>query len=126
MKKENEIRAVSHMALVITVMVFSLVLTILNLSLGWERWTIPLFIVAAIVCPIFHITGRLSDEGRIYLYSAVFMVELFYYSVNVDTVYDSSPVFCLALVIFAMTQETVLTWICMIIAGVSTVWIIMA
>ncbi|MCR5399843.1 MAG: response regulator [Lachnospiraceae bacterium] len=123
MQKDNEIRAVSHLALVITIIVFSFVLIILNISLGWEKWTIPLFLVAAMVCPILHITRKLSDMGRIYVYSAVFLVELFYYSVNVETIYDSTAVFAVALVIFAMTQEFVLSMLCMIVACVGDLWL---
>ena len=47
MQKENEIRIMSHLALVITVSLFSVVLIAFNLALGWERWMILLCVVAA-------------------------------------------------------------------------------
>ena len=122
MQKENEIRIMSHLALVITVSLFSVVLIAFNLALGWERWMILLCVVAAFTCPILHITHIMSDKGRIYLYSAIFFIELFYYSVNITTIYDSTPVYIVALVVLAMTQEIALTWICIGVAYIGMIW----
>ncbi len=118
----NEIRTVSHVALVLTTTIFSVVLISLNMLLGWEHWTIPICAVSAIGCLVLHINNTLPERARIYIYSMVLMIEMFYYSVNVETLYDCTPVVVLALVIFVMTQEKSLTRWCMAVGYLGMIW----
>ena len=115
-KKENELRALAHLAMVITVIGFSAVLILLNVMLGWEKWTIPLCVVAGVGCFFMHVLHRPLERQRIYIYSIILMVQMFYYSVNVDTLFDSTPVIAVCIILISMTQESVLTAAC-IIAG---------
>ncbi len=107
--KENELRALSHLAMVITVIGFSAVLILLNMMMGWEKWTIPLCVVAGLGCFFMHVLHRPLERQRIFIYSIILMVEMFYYSVNVDTLYDCTPVIAVVIVLVCMTQESVLT-----------------
>ncbi len=108
-QKENELRALAHLAMVITVIGFSAVLILLNVMLGWEKWTIPLCVVAGLGCFFMHVLHRPLERQRIFIYSIILMVEMFYYSVNVDTLFDSTPVVAVVIVLVCMTQEPVLT-----------------
>ena len=108
-QKENEVRTLAHLAMVITVIGFSAVLILLNVALGWEKWTIPLCAVAALACFFMHVLHRPMERQRLIIYSVILMVEMFYYSVNVETLYDSTPVIAVCIVLVCMTQETVLT-----------------
>ena len=111
-KRGNEIREQAHIVFVITVTAFSLILILLNVLLGWEKWTIPLCVVAILACITMHITHSPQEHLRIYIYAIIFMIEIFYYSVNVDTIYDSTPVIVIAIILTSMTRERILTWIC--------------
>ena len=95
-KRGNEIREQAHIVFVITVTAFSLILILLNVLLGWEKWTIPLCVVAILACITMHITHSPQEHLRIYIYAIIFMIEIFFYSVNVDTIYDSTPVIVIA------------------------------
>ncbi len=108
-QKENELRALSHLAMVIVVIGFSAVLIVLNMMMGWEKWTIPLCMAAGLGCFFMHVLHRPPERQRIFIYSIILMVEMFYYSVNVDTLYDSTPVIAVVIVLVSMTQESVLT-----------------
>ncbi len=113
-QKENELRALAHLAMVITAIGFSAVLILLNVTLGWEKWTIPLCAVAGAGCFFMHVLHRPLERQRIFIYSIILMVEMFYYSVNVDTLFDSTPVIAVCIILIAMTQESVLTAACII------------
>ena len=107
MKQTNvndDIRELSHIALVVVIMGFSVLMIILNFLLDWERWTIPLSVTAFVGCPVMHVTGKPDEKLRLNIYAVVLLVEMFYYSCNVETVFDSTPVVIVALVLLAMTQ----------------------
>ena len=113
--RENEIRALSHIMLVITITVFTAVLSVLNVLLDWEKWTLPVFGSAVILSLFMHIIQKPEEKARLYIYGIIFIVEIFYYAVNIDTVYDSTPVIVLALIIFALTQERMLSRACFVV-----------
>ena len=114
--KENrgyEIRVASHIALVMAVTLFSLILIVLDLYRGWDRWTIPLFIAMMIICPAIHIFGVMEERRRLYIYSIFLFFDLFFYTMHVASLYDVVPVLMFAFALIAMTQETRLVIICM-------------
>ena len=87
--KENrgyEIRVVSHIVLVMAVTLFSLILIVLDLYRGWDRWTIPLFIAVMIICPAIHIFGVMEERRRLYIYSIILFSDLFFYTMHVEVV----------------------------------------
>ena len=47
-KDRNELRVLSHLMMVITIIGFSIILLIMNFLLGWDKWTIPLFVFAMV------------------------------------------------------------------------------
>ncbi|MBO6108528.1 MAG: response regulator [Eubacterium sp.] len=100
----DDIRELSHISLVVVIMGFSVLMIILNFLLNWEKWTIPLAVAAFVVCPAMHVLGKPDEKLRINIYAVVLLVEMFYYSCNVETVFDSVPVVIVALVLLAMTQ----------------------
>ncbi|MBO5551113.1 MAG: hypothetical protein J5966_04060, partial [Lachnospiraceae bacterium] len=117
-----ELRVVSHIVLVVAVTIFSLILIGLDLYLGWDRWTIPLFITAMLVCPAIHIFN-VSDEGfRLYVYSIVMFVEIFYYIMHTESLYDATPILMLTFTLLAMTQDRRLIIIC-IAVGVAGIMV---
>ena len=113
--KGSELREISHLSLVITLIAFSTVLVILNVTLAWEKWTIPLCIAAIPVCITMHVIKKPQDQFRIYIYSAILLMEMFYYCSNVETIFDSTPVIVVLLVVFSLTREKVIMWLGIIV-----------
>lgn len=114
-KIANEIKEMSQVVLVMSIFGFSLILIALNIILGWEKWTIPLCMAAVFASLYIHISRKTDENQRINMYAAILIIEMFYYSVNVDTLYDCTPVVVVMIVLFAITGEKVLTRICMIV-----------
>lgn len=103
------------MTMVTTLTAFSVLLITLNLLMGWDKWTIPICICAMITAIVMHVSHKPQEDTRIYIYAVILLVELFYYCVNVETVYDSAPVIIVILIVLAMTQKKVLPCACIFV-----------
>ena len=110
-----EIRVLSHIVLVIAVTVFSLTLIGLDLFRGWESWTIPLLAAAPVACLVMHVLRRPEEGLRVYFYSFILFLEIFYYSVHSDGFFDCIPLVMLTLAFLAMTREIPLLWVCIFV-----------
>ena len=109
---KQEIRVISHIILVTGVAFFSLILVGLNLYREWDHWIIPLLIAAPLVCLGMHVLRQPEENLRIYLYSTVLFLEIFYYTVHADGLFDGIPLMMLSLAFLAMTREVPLLWVC--------------
>ena len=114
-KTDNETGSISLITLILTISFFSAALTVMNLSLGWEKWAIPIIISANLICLILHITHKLNEKTSMYIYSAVNISQLFYYCVNIKNIYDCVPVAVLIMLIISLTHERPLIWTCIIV-----------
>ena len=101
----SELRSLSQVILIFTIAVFSILLIIINRAMAWEIWILPVFLIGALTCLIIHVSRRGQARTRTFIYSFLLIFELFYYIVNVETIYDSSSVIVVSLVLFAMTEE---------------------
>ncbi len=110
-KWNDKVRGLAHVALVLAVTVFSVMLIVLNRTMDWEVWMIPVILAAFAICVTLH-TGRFATEnGRLTVYAIVLLFEYFYYSMNVRSVYDCTPVIAILLVLFAMTGSKSLIYV---------------
>lgn len=116
-KNEKELQAFAHMVLIITLVMFSFLITILNISMKWEYWIIPLLLFAAAVCLFLHISGLTDERLRLYVYSTVLFLELFYYIIKIDIVYESTPMILFMLIMLTAAHIKKLIWICAADAG---------
>ena len=108
---KDEMRMLSQVVLLAALTVFSMVLIVLNLTMGWEKWVIPVFAAGIISCFAMHISGRPGERERIHIFSAFICLEIFYYAVNVDAVYNATPVAILFVIMLSMTKERRIIWI---------------
>ena len=104
----SEFQAFAHIAIVTTIVIFSIILITLNLLLGWEAWPIPILVVFAVSSVIMHIRRSPNARTRIFVYATILLVDMFYYNVNVVTMFDSSLVIVLFILLFSMTGERVI------------------
>ncbi len=109
---KDEMRMLSQVVLLATLTVFSIVLIALNISSGWEKWTIPVFAVSVFACFVMHISGRPTEKVRIHFYSIFICIQLFYYILNTNAVFNCTPLSILAVVLLSMTKERRIIWIC--------------
>ncbi len=110
---DNQIRTLANISLVITLMLFTLILILMNVLLHWEKWPVPILAAGFLAVIIMHVLEKPGEKARIHIYGVILITEIFYYSVNIDTIYDSTPVVITGIIIFCMTQEKKLTRICL-------------
>ena len=117
--EETESRAFAHILIVTTIVLFSVLLSALNVSMGWEKWMLPLFAGAVVLTLAFHITGSLSYELRLYVYCGILFLEMFYYIAKISVIHDSTPVILFILTLLAAAHEKRLIWGCTAVAAFS-------
>ncbi|MBQ9550654.1 MAG: response regulator [Lachnospiraceae bacterium] len=108
----NEMRKLSHVVLVITVSAFSIVLVLLNITQGWEKWSIPILCVFAAASFMMHLSRRPAETDRIYIYTVILCIQLFYYITNVKEVYYCAPVILLLIILLGMAKEKRIVFAC--------------
>ncbi len=109
---DKETHSFAHISLVIFIILFSLFLSFFNLALKRDSWLLPLFLAAAGLSVFIHVSALLTDHLRIYFFSSVLFIELFYYTIKSISILDIVPAVFLLLILFASTHENKLVWIC--------------
>ena len=94
-----------HFIMIMALTVFSAVLFLINRMLGLDIWILPVFLVELFFCWYLFISKRGSEKFAIYNCSFFLMVEVFYYAVHVDTIYDSTAVIVMMIFLFAASGE---------------------
>ena len=114
-KDNNELRVLSHLMMVITIIGFSIILITLNILMHWEKWTIPLLLLSVVAAITMHVVHRPTEKLRLHILSIIIMIELFYYCVNLPMIYDDTPVVILVMIILALSLEKKLVIISFIV-----------
>ncbi|MBR6148696.1 MAG: response regulator [Lachnospiraceae bacterium] len=110
-KGKNELHELARLILLIMMALFTTVLIVLNRMLKWEIWMIPVLITCTLICWLIHISGRMAYRTQLYISGIVLVFMMFYYTVNVPTVFDSTGLIVLVLVLFAFCGEKLLIMI---------------
>ena len=110
-KGKNELHELARLILLIMMALFTTVLIVLNRMLKWEIWMIPVLITCTLICWLIHISGRMAYRTQLYISGIVLVFMMFYYTVNVPTVLDSTGLIVLVLVLFAFCGEKLLIMI---------------
>ena len=105
MKEKAYERLLSQIVLVLCVWSFSILLIGFNIFFGWEKWVILLFGAACGLSLGLHILKKPAESARVYVYSGVLLVELFYYYAHTPNVYDCTPVVILLSALFTLRRE---------------------
>ena len=104
-KREKGIFGTQHVSLAASCVYFSVVLIVLICVLRWEFWMIP--VVAAFVITVFmlYVTRALTIRQRVYIYSIVLIIEIFYFTVHMEFIYETTAMIILSIMIIATTGE---------------------
>ncbi len=116
-KNDKDTQVFAHIVLIITLVCFSVLLSIFNLKMRWEGWMVPLFFLAAVVSLFIHVTDMLDEELRLYLFCIILYLELFYYIVKISVIFDSTPLILFMLIMLSSAHKKRLIWICAADAG---------
>ncbi len=104
----EELRELSPIVMLTMLSFMSVVLIMMNRMLGWEVWMIPFILFELILSLVLHITKSLPERARIYIIGFFVAFDAFYYTVKIDTIYDSAAINAILLFVFALTGEMLL------------------
>lgn len=91
-----------HLLMVVTVSIFSIILILVTLVMGWETWTVPLAIAGIIAIWLLHINMLVSASIYEYLCTGFMILEVFYYGVHKDCLFDVPVIICVLLILLSM------------------------
>ncbi|MCR5753583.1 MAG: response regulator, partial [Acetatifactor sp.] len=101
--KKNELFQASHMVILISYTIFSVILIGEALLLSWEKWALLLIGFSLISSWILHIGQVIPEYQRIWIYSILMMGTFFFYGIHETSAFDLAPVVIAVIMIYTMT-----------------------
>ena len=112
--EKNELFQSSHLMILISFTIFSVILIVESILLSWEVWAIVLIIVAVSGSWIMHILHNMPDNMRLWIYSILMMCIFFFYGTHKTSVYDLATVMSVVMLLYTMTGVKGLLTLCQI------------
>ena len=109
-RSEKESYRIVQLIMLISMTALSSVIVVFNRLLNWELWTLPVIVGGTVICWWLHLQHISVLRNRIYASAFFIMFEVFYYTVKINTVFDSGAVLVITLVILSFSNEKPLFW----------------
>ncbi|MBR0132648.1 MAG: response regulator [Lachnospiraceae bacterium] len=100
---KNELFEASHLALLVTYTLFSMIRIGESLLMKWEDWAVFLIIVAVLFCWTLHIQNRIPENIRLWVYSILMMCTFFFYGIHETSTFDLATVMSAVIILYSMT-----------------------
>ncbi len=100
-----------HLLLAVVITVFSVILILTVIVMGWEPWVVPLMATGCVGVWSLHI-GR-GDQARMYenLCAGLMLLEFLFFGVHDVSLYDIPAVACIVVFIFSMLDRKRLLYV---------------
>lgn len=112
--EQNDLFSSSHLMVLITFTVSTLLLIGESFLLGWEKFILPLIVLAVIICWIIHFRKDGTPVFRMRIYAVLMMCTAFFYGIHPTSTYDLAIVMAVLIVLFSTTGMKGLVTICMV------------
>ena len=113
-KERNELFQASHLIILISYTLFSLILMGESALMGWESWAFILIPIGLIAAWITHILQSGSDMHRLWVYSILMMCTFFYYGIHETSVYDLAIVMSAVIMLYTIAGVKHLISLCQV------------
>ena len=110
--EKNELFQSSHLSILLCYTIFSFILVIESLLLGWEKWVLILIVVAVTASWFLHIQNRFNDRARLWIYSILMMCTFFFYGIHETSTFDLIAVMSAVVILYTMTGIKSLITLC--------------
>ena len=110
--EENELFRASHIMILKSYTIFSVVLISEALILGWERWALALVAMALAFSWYLHLQDKLTPHSRLWIYSLFMMATYFFYGIHLTSTYDLAIVMAAVILLYIMTGIEALVTLC--------------
>lgn len=110
---EQENQRVTHLIVLLCYTIFTLVLTGESMLLGWDTGAVMLLLAGLAACWVFHITGKIPEEIRQWVYVVLTMLAFFFYGIHDTSIYDMAPVMIVVIIMYISTEKYSIINLCM-------------
>ena len=100
---DNSIFEISHLMILISLSLFSIILIGETYLMGWETWIVFVIVVAVLGSWFMHIQNVLTSYQRLWIYSVITMFITFFYGTHLTSTYDLAGVVAALIVLSTMT-----------------------
>ncbi|MBO4845124.1 MAG: response regulator [Lachnospiraceae bacterium] len=111
-KERNELFQASHLIILISYTLFSLILLGESALMGWESWAFILIPIGLIAAWITHILQSGTDMHRLWVYSVLMMCTFFFYGIHETSVYDLAIVMSAVIMLYTISGVKNLISLC--------------
>ncbi|MCR5575904.1 MAG: response regulator [Oscillospiraceae bacterium] len=112
--QKNELFQASHLTILVSFTIFSVILIGEALLLSWEKWALLLISIAVVFSWGLHIRQQGSDRVRLWIYSCLMMCTFFFYGIHLTSTFDLATVMTAVIILYTMTGIKALVTLCQI------------
>lgn len=112
---EREKQRATHLfiLLVCTFMIMALVAE--SLLLGWEKGAIVLLLLGVVLSWVIHITEKIPESIRLWLYFTLTMLATFFYGIHETSMFDLAPLIIMIIILYSTAEKYSIIRLCVII-----------
>lgn len=109
---EQEKQRATHLMILLSYTIFTIVLTGEAIILDWETGAVMLLWLGLAASWIIHVTGRISESVRLWLYFTLTMLAFFFYGIHDTSFYDLAPVMTVLIIMYSATETYSIIRLC--------------
>lgn len=110
---EQEKQRATHLLILLCYTIFTIVLAGEAFLLGWEMGAVVLLLLGLAASWVIHITGKIPESIRLWLYFILTMLAFFFYGIHETSVYDLAPVMIGVIIMYSITEIYSIIVLCM-------------
>ena len=112
--EKNELFQASHLMILISYTIFSVILIGESILLSWENWALIIITLGLVISWGLHIQQKVSSYQRLWVYSVLMMGTFFFYGIHRTSMYDTAPVMTAVIMLYTMTGIKSLITLCQV------------
>ena len=101
---EQEKQRAIHLLILFVCTIWIIALTGESLLLGWESGAMVLLLLGLAVSWGIHITEKIPESFRLWLYFVLTMLTFFFYGIHETSIYDLAPVMIMIIIMYSATE----------------------
>lgn len=113
-KNNNELLLSSHLMMIVSYTIFSVILIGETIVMDWERWAIFLIAGGVIASWYMHLYQVAQDSLRMWIISMLMMATFFYYGSHTTSTFDLAIVISVVMLLYTMTGLHSLVTLCQV------------
>ena len=110
---EQEKQRVTHLTVLLCYTILALGLTMESILLGWDLGAVMLILAGLVVCWGLHITEKIPEDIRQWIYVVLTMLTFFFYGIHESSIYDMATLMVVVIIMYISTEKYSIINLCM-------------